>query len=245
MHVLFAIATDVVDVDVEHVGVLLHLPAGHRHQAVPVFLRQQFAHLAAAAGVELLANDQERIVLVIRRDAVDRCSGGLVIEAGAHIFRAGAIPAAGTFSRLELLSQFRQADVGRSSTAATTDHLHTEVLNEVHELHLQLHRREAVMSYAANVFRQSGIGNAADGEGGMFGEIADVLLHLLRTGGAVQAEDVDRERLKDRHHSGDIRADEHGAGGLHRDGDHQGPPLTGGGKGLFDALSAALICSTS
>ena len=130
--------------------------------------------------------------------------------------------------------------MGGSGAAASTDHLHAEVFNEVHQLHLQLHRREAVMGHPANVFRQSGVGNAADGEGGMLREVANVLLHLLRTGGAVQAEDVDREWLKDRHHSGDIGADEHGARGFHRDGDHQGPPLTGGGKGRFDALECCL-----
>ena len=72
MHIPFAIATDVVDVDIKHVGVFLHLAAGHRHQPVPVFLCQQFADLAAAAGIEPLTNDQERVVLVIRRDAIDR-----------------------------------------------------------------------------------------------------------------------------------------------------------------------------
>ena len=72
VHVPFAIATDVVDVHVEHVGVFLHLAAGHRHQPVPVFLRQQFAHLATATGIEPLTNDQERIVLVVWRDAIDR-----------------------------------------------------------------------------------------------------------------------------------------------------------------------------
>ena len=72
MHIPFAIATDVVDVDIEHVGIFLHLAAGHRHQPVPVFLCQQFADLAAAAGIEPLTNDQERVVLVVGRDAVDR-----------------------------------------------------------------------------------------------------------------------------------------------------------------------------
>ena len=72
MHVPLAIATDVVDVDVEHVGVLLHLAPGHGHQAIPVFFGQELAHLLAATGIETLANDQEGVVLVIRRGAVDR-----------------------------------------------------------------------------------------------------------------------------------------------------------------------------
>ena len=38
MHVPFTIATDVIDVDVEHVGVLLHLTPRHSHQAIPILL---------------------------------------------------------------------------------------------------------------------------------------------------------------------------------------------------------------
>ena len=38
MHVPFTIATDVIDVDVEHVGVLLNLTPRHSHQAIPILL---------------------------------------------------------------------------------------------------------------------------------------------------------------------------------------------------------------
>ena len=54
---------------------------------------------------------------------------------------------------------------GRSTTAA--DHLHTEVFDEVHELHLQFDRRQAIVGNTTDVLRQTRIGNAADGKWGM------------------------------------------------------------------------------
>ena len=107
--------------------------------------------------------------------------------------------------RLELLGQFRQAaDVGGSGPATPTDHLDAQILNEVHQLHLQFSRRQAVMGHASDVFGQACVGNATDGERRMLGQITDVLLHLLRTGRAVQSEDVNREGFKDRHHGCDV-----------------------------------------
>lgn len=61
MHVTLAITTDVVDIHIEHVGVLLHLPPGHRHQAVPVFGVEQLAHLLGAARIEPFADDQKEL----------------------------------------------------------------------------------------------------------------------------------------------------------------------------------------
>ena len=116
--------------------------------------------------------------------------------------------------------------MGWGCAAATTDHLDTEILDEVHELHLQLEWLKPVMGDATNVFRKTGVGNTANGEGGMLREVANVLLHLLGPRRAVQPEDVDRERLKNGDHGGDVRADQHGAGGFHGDRHHQWPPFT-------------------
>ena len=71
-HVALTITTDVVDVHIEHVGVLFHLAAGHGHKAIPILFGQQFTHLLAAARVEPFADDQEGVVLQIGRGAVDR-----------------------------------------------------------------------------------------------------------------------------------------------------------------------------
>ena len=85
MHVALAIATDVVDVDIENVGILFDLAPGHRHQTVPVLFGQQLTHLAAATGIESLPDDQEGVVLVIRRDAIDRGGGWFVVQRGPHL----------------------------------------------------------------------------------------------------------------------------------------------------------------
>ena len=71
-------------------------------------------------------------------------------------------------------------------------------------------------------------------------EVANVLLHLLGAGRAVQAKNIDRKGLKDRHDSGDIRAHQHRAGGLHGHADHQRTPFACLGKGLFDPLEGRL-----
>ena len=59
VHVPFAISTDVIDIDIEHMGVFLYLASGHPHQSIPILLRQQVSYFLAAAGIEPLADDQE------------------------------------------------------------------------------------------------------------------------------------------------------------------------------------------
>ena len=93
MHILLAIATDVVDVDVQNVSVLLDLTPGHGHQSVPVLFRQQFAHLAAATGVEPFPDDQEGVVLLVRGNPVDRCRSRFVVEGRTDV-RIGGSPVA-------------------------------------------------------------------------------------------------------------------------------------------------------
>jgi hypothetical protein len=53
-------------------------------------------------------------------------------------------------------------------------------------------RCEPVVGDSADVLRQAGVGDAAHHEGAVGAQVADVLLHLLRAGGAVEAEHVDR-----------------------------------------------------
>ena len=224
-------------------GVLLHLAAGHGHKAIPVLFGQQFTHLLAAAGVEPFADDQEGVVLLIGRGAIDRGRRWLVGQGRPWILRAGAQlrGAHAPLGRMQFRGQLRQgADVVGGGAAATADHLHAEIFDEVQQLHLHLHRRQPVVGDAADVLRQAGIGNAAHHEGTVLAEIAHVLLHLLRAGGAVEAEHIDRERLEDRHHRGDVRAHQHRAGGFHRHAHHQWPALACLAEGLLDALQRRL-----
>ena len=76
MHVLLAIAADVVDVDIKHVSIFFDLAPGNGHQAIPVFAVEQLTHLLGATGIQPLANDQKGVVLVIGRRAVNRRSRG-------------------------------------------------------------------------------------------------------------------------------------------------------------------------
>ena len=67
-----------------------------------------------------------------------------------------------------------------------------------------------------------------------------MLLHLLGSRGAVEAEDVDREGFENRHHRCDVGAHKHGACGFHGHRHHQGPPLARCLKGFFDSLQCRL-----
>ena len=64
--------------EVEHVrAVVPHLLAGQAHDAVPVLGFEEFLERAAARGVHPLAHDQERVVLAIFRDRVQRGDAGI------------------------------------------------------------------------------------------------------------------------------------------------------------------------
>ena len=135
MHVLFAVPSHIVDVDIEHVGILFDLAPGHGHQSIPILHIQQVTHLLRAAGIKPLANNQERLVLVVRGNPVNRRQGRFVAEGGPLPLKVGPTDRAGC--RFELLGQLRQgANVGRGGAAAAADHLHAEIFHEVHQLHL-------------------------------------------------------------------------------------------------------------
>ena len=239
MHILLAIAADVVDVDVEHMGILFNLAPGYRHQAIPVFAVQQLAHLLGATGIEPLTNDQKRVVLVIRRGAVNRSRRGFSPQQGALLLclRRTHRP----FRWGHLLGQLSQgSDVGWRGAATTTNHLNPEVFDEVVHRHLHLHRCQAVVGNAAHVFRQACIGNATHHKGSVRAEVSHVLFHLLGARGAIEAQHINGEGFENGHHSGNIRAHQHRAGGFHRHADHHRPALTSGRKGLLQACQGGL-----
>ena len=72
VHVDGAVAADVVDADVEHVGALADLLVGHLRARVPVAGEHRVAERLGAVGVRALADDQEAEVLLDRHRAVDR-----------------------------------------------------------------------------------------------------------------------------------------------------------------------------
>jgi hypothetical protein len=61
---------------------------------------------------------------------------------------------------------------------------------------------------------QTSVGHAGDGHGGLLAQVAQVLAHLIRPGGTVQADSVDAEGLERRERGADLGSHEHGSGGL-------------------------------
>lgn len=84
--------------------------------------------------------------------------------------------------------------------------------------------------------REAGVGHAGDGHGGLLGEVAQVLAHLVRPGGAVQADGVDAERLERGKCGADLGSHEHGSGGFDGHFDEDGEPDAAGHDGLLAAV---------
>ena len=216
-----AVATHVVDAHVEHVGALLHLVLGHGHGGVPVGVQQRLAELLGAVGVGALADDQERGVLVERHHRVDRGGPGLV----HRLARRRLEPAAGVDHGLE---------VRRGGAAAATDHVDAELDHEAAQVLGQPLGGQVVVHVPVDHRRQPGVGDAGDGHAGVLGQVAQVLAHLDRAGGAVDADEVGPHGVERAQGGGDLGAGQHAPGQLdghlHLQRDLRGrrPPWPGG-----------------
>src|SRR5205807_225452 len=91
--------------------------------------------------------------------------------------------------------------------------------------------REVVVGAALDDRRQPGVGQAGDRRQAVLGEMAEVLAHLHRPGGAVEPEDVGAQRLEGGEGGSDLGADKHAAGRLHGDLDLEGHAAARGGHG--------------
>ena len=81
--------------------------------------------------------------------------------------------------------------------------------------------------------RQARVGHHRQRDAGVLGQRAQVLAHLGGAGGAVQADEVDAQRLQRGEGGADLAAEQHRAGGLHRDlGDQRDAPALGGHRPL-------------
>ena len=76
---------------------------------------------------------------------------------------------------------------------------------------------QRVVGAVGGQLRQTGVGHAADPDRGVPRQVAQVLAHLGRAGGAVEPDQVDAERLERGQRGPDLRAQQHRAGGLHGD----------------------------
>ena len=102
--------------------------------------------------------------------------------------------------------------------------------------------REVVVHLAVDHRRQAGVGQARDRHPAVLGQVAEVLVHLGRAGGAVEADDVGAHGLQGGEGGADLGAGEHAPGELDGDLDldrdlaagrgHRPPAADDGGLGL-------------
>ena len=204
LHVGGTVAAHVVDAHVEDVGAFLDLLGGHLEAGVPVAVDHVLAELLRAVGVGALADAEERGVLVERDGRVDRRGRRLVHRvARGHLDATGGLDEPGD-------------ELGGGAAAAAHD-LHAEVGDEAGLVGDEVLGGEVVVHGAVDDARQPGVGQAGDRDAAVLAEVAEVLAHLGRARGAVDADDVDVQRVDGREGRADLGAEQHAAGELHGD----------------------------
>ncbi len=185
------------DADVEHVRAALDLVLGDLEQAVVVVGEEQLLGLAGALRVDALA-DQRRARLL------DQGRGG---DHRAHVRGPGLGPG-GAVAALDALGE--RVDVIRRGAAAAADDVHPVALDELAEHGRDLLRRlrEDRLAVRALV-GDAGVGDAVDRRGRVLAEEADGVAHVLRAGGAVEADHVDLQRLERGESGADVGAQQH------------------------------------
>ncbi|CAM5610994.1 hypothetical protein KAURM247S_00180 [Kitasatospora aureofaciens] len=203
LHVGDAVAADVVHAQVQQVRAVPDLVPGDLHAGLPVAGQHRLAELLRAVGVGALADRQVRGVLAERHRLVERGGRGL---------RLGVAP--GDRAALDLLHHLAQV-LGRGAAAAADQR--EPVLAGEHVVRLgQFGRGERVVGTVLAEHRQARVRHAGQADPRVLGQVAQVLAHLGRAGGAVEADEVDAERLQRGERGADLGAEQHGAGGLHR-----------------------------
>ena len=184
--------------DVEHVGAAGDLVLGDDEQAVVVVGQQQLLGLARALGVDALADD--------------RGAGGLDHRRGrdhrAHVRRAPLRARSPGGAVLDPLGH--RLDVGRRGAAAAADDRDAVALDELTQ---GVGQRPGLLGEdrlaVGALEREAGVGYAVHRHRAELAEEADRVAHVLGAGGAVEADDVDLERLQRGQHRADVGAQEH------------------------------------
>ena len=203
-HVAHAIAAHEVHAQVEHLAAVADFLAGHAHEAIPVLLVDQALELAAAVGVRALGDDQERVLLL---------EFGVAVEAAA----AGRLWFLGRTHRLAVLERGRErSDVLGGGAAAAAERIHAVLLHEASHRLDESRWLQRIDGLAVLQDGQPGIGHHAHATVPVLGQVRHVRRHLDRAGRAVQAEALDREWPQGIDDRGDLGAQQHGAGRLHR-----------------------------
>jgi hypothetical protein len=131
--------------------------------------------------------------------------------------------------------------LGRGAAAAA-HHPHAQLGDEPGVELDKLLGREVVVHLAVDHRRQAHVGQARDGDGRVGRQVAQVLVHLGRAGGAVEPEHVRPQRAQCGQGRPDLAAEQHRAGLLHGDLELERHVAAGGGHGPAGADDRGLGC---
>ncbi len=167
--------------EVERMRAAFDLPACDAEDAVVVVGQQQPLDRARSLRVHALTDEQRRGLLV----QLDGMHAAGEARCGVERLARRALHSTDVFDEL--------ADVIVRRAAAAADDVDAVLAHEARELGCHRHCLERIVRAALDVERQPGVGDAGHGERGVAREVANRLAHVLRTGGAVEADDVDME----------------------------------------------------
>ncbi len=190
-------------------GALAHLLLSDAYARVPVGVEHRLFEALEAIGVGSLADDEEGRALVVGHVAVERGQPGVVGD-GSDAGREIGAP----------LDDVAEVFGRRAAAAADDRHAH---LGDEPGVELgEFGGREVVVHLAVDHRRQAGVGQTADRDVAVGGEVAEVLAHLPRPGSAVEAEDVGTHGCERGDGRARLGAGEHATGlfdgDLHLDG---------------------------
>ncbi len=203
VHVTHFIPAHIGRADVQQVRAFLGLLLGEGDEAIPVLLREQIPKFLRAVRVRAFADDERARFLG---------EGHGLIEARRAAFKDGSAARRGQVADAGL----QRADVLGPRAAATTENGKPEILRGGSHLIGEPIRSEWINDLAALVTGQAGVGQATDGHGALMRKHLEMLAHLLRPRGAVEAQHIHPQRLQAGEHGGDVGAHEQGARRLHR-----------------------------
>jgi len=203
-HVGDAVATHVVDAQVEHVRAVPGLFPRDLQARLGVTGEHGVPEGPGAVGIGALPDHHDRGVLLERHRGVQRGDAGFL----AHL-------AGGALGRRD--GGHHLADVLRGGAAAAAHQADAVLADEPRERGGQRLGGKRVLRPVRAELGQAGVGHHRHRQAGVLGQVAQVLAHLGGAGGAVQADDVDAERLQRGQGGADLAAEQHGAGGLHGD----------------------------
>ena len=225
------------DAHVQQVRAAIDLGPRHLAQFVVLLGQQQPLHGPTALRVDALANEGWRRLLAQVEGAHGAGRGRRWLAHAPRFSQTRAL-ANGGDDRLQVVD---------GGAAAAADRAHAQIGGELAQRLGQLERLQWVHRVAAaQVQRDTGIGNDADRPFGALGQKAHRFAHVLGPGRAVQADDVDVERVQNRERRADVGAQQHAAVDVERDldlnrdasaGDLKGAPCAeDGGLGLQNVL---------